>query len=67
MVVDQLGFLVGKQRQFKCCRNKESSECGRNWRVKVWKASDWESEAVTGPFGKATDQSKAQEVAQDRS
>lgn len=42
-VGDQLGFPAGKQRQFKHCRNKESSERGKNWRVKVWKASDWES------------------------
>lgn len=28
----------------KYCRNRELSECGQNWRVRVWKASGWELE-----------------------
>lgn len=43
-VVYWLGFLAGKERQYKHCGNKELSECGRSCRVKVWKASRWKSE-----------------------
>lgn len=28
----------------KYCRNRELSECGQSWRVRVWKASGWELE-----------------------